>query len=184
MGTRIEPEPPSPGDNCAWFITPASTPVKIYAMFWSIGNCPGGVEPPNYHLFSLFQDDVNACLFRNVLGALGWQVQLQFVGGPQRSVIHLWDNVGNAYFYNALAGAADEHDVFTNEIIACTLDDLGIGGFAMIFWLDAVYTILNALNLPNDGHTFMEFSVTDEKKPVYKFCNTRWLLNKKILYSP
>ncbi|GAG72524.1 unnamed protein product [marine sediment metagenome] len=144
MGTRITPDDPVACNPCSFFGVPAKTPCKIYAYFWEIVGCPESKIPPNMHLFTLFQDDVNPCMYRNVSDSFGWDVQLQLVGGPVRAVIHLWDNLGDCYFWDSLNGVVAEHDIFSNEILECVEGSLGLEGNAFVLWLEAaVSSILN-----------------------------------------
>lgn len=184
MGTRITPDDPIAGNPCEWFFDPDNTPHKIYAYFWELEQCPGRKLPPNMHIFTMFQDDEKPCEWRNVPSAQGWECGIAYRNVPPLSRLYLINLAAGLYFDGDLAWRADEHDVFNNKIVDCLGPNFAQKGNGLIFWLEAATGLLESLALPNDGNTFMEFFVTDEHKPVYKFCNVRWSLNQKYLINP
>ncbi|GAI20489.1 unnamed protein product, partial [marine sediment metagenome] len=131
-----------------------------------------------------FQREDQPCFFTNVVDDFGWNVQLEFVSGPHRTFLRLWDKFGAAYFYDFLVGAALEHDIFINELLECSESDKGIKGNAFIIWKQAAVDLINSMVLPTDSQILFEIFVTDEGKPVYKFCFPKYSMNIKILVSP
>ncbi|MGB3906456.1 MAG: hypothetical protein WBB22_16225 [Anaerolineae bacterium] len=175
---------PPAGVSCECHPEVDYTPKLIFVQFYDLIQCPGNPVPPNGHLFSCFQDDINPCKWNNVPSAAGWEVEVQYMCGQNQTEIWLGRGGVNNFFDGLLNGFQDEHAVFSNIWSGCNAIYGSHSGHATLLWLSAATHILTFMALPNDGHTFMEFFMTSDDKPVYKFCNTRWSLNQRFLYDP
>lgn len=184
MGTPIDPIEPILGDECAHFGVPAETPHMIYVYFWDILPCPAAPKPPpNMHLFALTQDPESPCLWEYENLVYGFNVILD-IRTTTPMTLELRDNALNLYFQGQLWAEPAEHQVFTNLWEVCPPGIEGHFGFATLFWKAAAVKLLDDLSLPTDAKVLMEFFVTDDHEPVYKFCVPDYGMNVKILLSP
>lgn len=184
MGTKISTDEPHLGDVCEWFVEPLKTPNKIYAYYWELVTCPARKVAPNMHLFPMFQDDEVPCLFRNEAGPAGWDSSIQFHAGAPRSTLFLINLAAGKYFEGDIEHAAAEHDIFDNKNVGCDPVNYAVGGNAFIIWKQAAVDLINSVVLPTESNILFEIFVTDEGKPVYKFCFPKYSMNVKLLISP
>lgn len=182
MGIRVEPIVTV--FDCEWFITPLLTPNRIFVYFWEIEQCPGKLLPPNMHVFSLYQDEIHHCEWHNEPSSFGWTIHLFVQAPPLKVLLNMTHTGGGLFFNSEVTSPAMEHDVFNNMNIICGGANFAIKGNATIFWMSAALDLINDMNLPNDGNTFMEFFIAEGNVPVYKFCNVKYSLNQKYLISP
>jgi len=175
---------PPPGNACWCHPEFLYTPAVIYVQFWGMVQCGVFELPPNGHLFSCFQDPVYPCKWANVPGAYGWEIVVWYYCGSNQTAIYMGRSETPNFFQGVCNGFAVEHTVFPNTWSACNHIYGAHSGFATLFWLQAANDLLAWMALPNDGNTFMEFFMTSENKPIYKFCNKRYSLNQKIAYDP
>lgn len=182
MGTRMVENPA--GDECINFYDPPNTPSKIYVYFWGINQCPGRKAPPNLHLFTLYQSDVHPCEWSIDPSGDGWVIHLTYRVTPQTTILNMTHTGGGLFFDGSFEKPTPEHSIFTNILNVCGGVTYAVDGFATIFWLDAAFKLIDDLNLPLDGNTFMEFFMKDDTSPVYKFCNLKFVMNQTILITP
>lgn len=178
MGIRVVP--PEHGDDCAACWSANLTPKFIWVCFLDIvkGNNPACEDPPNGHWFKCEQDAVDACLFTYGDGVSGWFVQTY-----RSAVTGNWhitlDYEGSDFFTGFISTCPDIDDVWTNLLnnpaVFC-----GNGGYGYLFWMDAVVDLIDDLELPNDGNTFVEAHVKNGTTLVYKFCNIGFNMNVKV----
>lgn len=188
MGTTIRLDDPVYCVDCIDAFPPDKTPCKIYAWFWGVkkGDKVGAREPANLHLFTLIQDDIEPCLWKNDPSDFGWDIQLQFwpdpVGDP---FLRLWmyGTPVQPYFSYTARVIPAEHLVFDNALWPPP-GAWGYDGHGIIMWLDKATDILDDFVLPTDPKMLMEFSVTDEGVPVYKFNIPKYSMNIKFKVSP
>lgn len=184
MGTPIPPEPPPHGDDCLHFPEPTETPHEIYVYFWGMVVCPFALElPPNMHLFTLVQNDAIPCLWEYENAAFGFTIVLDIQTITPMG-LELRHTDTSPYFRAELDGPPAEHQVFTNLQDVCPPTNYAHSGWATMFWLKAARAVINDMNLPTESNIMLEFFVTDEHKPVYKFCFPRYGMNVKFLVSP
>lgn len=184
MGIRVPIEHYPYGVPCWCHPKPVLTPEIIYAYFWEMVQCPGKLVPPNMHVFPCYQDVVDPCTWYNVPGAYGWKVEIFYMCGQNQTEILLRDLSDNRYFDSVLNEFPNEHTVFNNIFTGCAFNQFAFDGGAFLFWNEALLDLINNMNLPNEGHTFMEIFRTDNDKPVYKLCNIKYGLNQKFLIEP
>jgi len=146
--------------------------------------CPAApIAPPNMHLFTLQQDDVKPCwwIFDSV--AMGFKILLDATSlAPLALELRHQDN--NLYFQGHIWGAMCEHQVFTNNNVACPGGIYAYVGWATIFWLDAAVGVIEDFNLPTDSQILFEFFMKNDASPVYKFCFPKYTMNVKFLLNP
>lgn len=184
MGTKIDPEEPYLGDKCEWFVDPDHTPKKIYAYFWEIVTCPDRKLAPNMHLFPMFQDDEEPCLWRNVIGSSGWDASVRYLAFEPRTTLWLINTAAGSYFEGELVDRAAEHDIFENKNTECDEQKYGVGGNAFLIWKKAAVDLINNMALPTESQILFEVSTNDAGKPVYKFCFPKYSMNVKFLIEP
>lgn len=185
MGIKVDPTDPQICENCWHMIEPLETPCQIFVYFWEVEFCPGRQVPPNLHVFTCFQDDENPCTYDSGDLPMGWRVTVLWGVAPNDTKIYLWDEFGFMYFRGTFNGSAVEHDVFDNDLVDCDPPELigGKFGYAMLFWKKAAVQLIEDMNLPTDVKVLMEFFVSDDHKPIYKFCIPKYSMNVKFLLS-
>lgn len=184
MGTPIQPNPT--GDECLYWDPPSETPEKMYAMFWGVkkGDMGGAFEPPNGHIFTLHQNDITACLWEHLCSGFGWQVQL----GIQihATWIDLVDCVhANAHYFGRTLDLSPppEYQTFTNWY-AHPFGNYGYNGFAVIFWLEKVITLVKEFGWDHVADLMLETFPIDAVDYVLKFCSHEIRANIKIRITP
>lgn len=184
MGTRISLSDPVYGPDCPTCFAVGKTPQTIYAWFWEVlkGDKVGALEPPNLHLFTLTQDDVNQCLWKNNIGAFGWDVQLQIFAGPNTRLI-IYRDVIKAYFSCTLAKCPVEHDIFDNALWHPP-GAWGYNGHGIIQWLETASDLIEDFVLPTSNGLLMEFTVDETGQPIYKFNDVETSTNVKFKVEP
>ncbi|MBA7635659.1 hypothetical protein ES703_43263 [subsurface metagenome] len=178
MGLKIEP--PVAGDGCWCHPLPDDTPMKIYVIFTGLKQCPARDIPPNGHLFTCYQRDIDPCMWDNDPEFSGWKVTVSYACNQNQTRIYLKDADNHSYFFGSVGGFAAEHSVIGNQYGGCAPGQNSYDGVASPFWLVAVWLIVEALNLPTDGGLFLEYFLIDESRPVLKFCNTKYGINQTI----
>lgn len=174
-----------PVGNWCWCHPAADkTPAVIYVYFSGIVQCRNLAIPPNLHTFSCHQDPDYACEWRNEDHGPGWEVFVEYLCSSNMTHIGLKDSDGWSYFDAVVNGFCDEHDVLANRWSQCDHVYGGINGSVTLFYNKAALKLISDLNIPNDGETFMEFSLNAELEPIYKFCNVKYGLNQKYLIEP
>lgn len=184
MGTQLPIGAVPEGDLCWCHPKAEYTPRIMYVVFFDIASCPLGIQPPNLHVFTCFQSDVSPCLWLSDTAGSGWEVSINYLCGLNQTHVFLLDLAVNSYFWGVRGGFANEHDVFDNNNMVCGFNILGILGGCFVFWMDTALNLIDSLNIPNDGNTFMEIFITDEDEIVIKFCNIRFGINIKMKLEP
>lgn len=179
MGIRMPIEEWPVGDRCNCHPQADRTPQKIYAVFSCIEQCPEFLLPPNDHVFTLYQDEESPCKWANQVNAFGWIVELEWQCALSQVQLLLYRGELEVYFFGLLSFPVIEHDRFANWWVVCGGNQTGKKGCGQVFWNEAALELIENLNIPNDGNTFMEFFVAGEDRVVYKFCNVKYGLNQK-----
>lgn len=169
------------GDACESHPQPENTPKIIYAYFWGIEACLGSLVPPNLHVFSLYQDEEDPSKWANVVDGFGWIVELEWDAVADQAVLELYRAPADVYFYGRHALQVYEHDAFANLWWDCIGAQKAKFGCACLFWHERSLELVEGLNLHNDGNLFMEFFITEDLAPVYKFCYLDHFVNEKVL---
>jgi len=184
MGIPIAPIDPIYGPGCARWLEDEDTPKYIYVYFWEIIACPDEVNvPPNFHTFKLTQVDGSPCAWQYRGDDYPWDIDLSYaIDG--KAWLDLWDKDAHTFFEDYPFWPLHEHHVFTNQIAVCPDGHGAAGGNALIFWKEAAVKLLADMSLPTDSQILMEFFVTADHKPVYKFCLPEYSMNVKFLISP
>lgn len=135
------------------------------------------------HLFTLTQNSEFPCLYEYEDADFGFIVTLD-ISTITPIGLKLQNTDLDLYFEAELwAGPPVEHMVFTNSWQVCG-PNVGVGGFATMFWLIAARAIIDQMVLPTDPQIMLEFFVTDSGDPVYKYCVPKYSMNVKFLVSP
>lgn len=184
MGTKISKEEPIVGGECEHFYEPENTPEKIYVYFWEMVKCDAEEHtPPNMHLFALTQSETNPCIWLYCGTDYPFDIVLYWYAD---SVVFftLRDKDGHFFFETAESEDVREHHIFDNVLNVCNGFDGAMGGNAFIIWKQAAVDLINSMVLPTESNILFEVFVTDEGKPVYKFCFPKYSMNIKILVTP